>query len=328
LFYVLTAVEAFFSLSKQKDFNLKLFIEGEEECGSQGTREAIKAKQQQLKADYCLILDTGIPKIDVPAVTMGIRGLTTMQVEIRNSSIDLHSGVFGGIVLNPLQVLTTALSRLWANGKVAIPGFYDDVIEATEQEKSEIDLSLDKEELKRAFGIRVFGGEAGYTLAESNVLRPTLEINGLCGGYTGKGFKTVIPSLAQAKISCRLVPNQEPNKIGKLIAKFIEDQLPKGFECKVDILSGDPPVRCSTQSQLSQIAKKAYEEVFSNPCQFTYCAGSVPIVAELQKASLASLALMGTALDEDDIHAPNEHFSLEQFEKGYLTMARLFSLIA
>lgn len=327
LFYVITAVQAFLELAKEKKFNLKLFIEGEEECGSHGTREVLKAKQKELKADYCLVLDMGIPGIDTPAVTLGIRGITTMQVDVRNSSIDLHSGVFGGIVLNPLQALTTALSRFWANGKVAIPGFYDDVVEATEQEKKEIDLSLDKDALRKNFGIRVFGGEAGYTLAESNCLRPTLEINGVSGGYTGKGFKTVLPAEAHAKISCRLVPNQDPAKICKMITDFLRHEL-AGFECKVEILSGDPPVRCTSQSKIVQVAKKAYEEVFAKLPLFSYCAASVPIVSDLQKACQGSLALMGTALDGDDIHAPNEHFSLEQFEKGFLTMSRLLSLIA
>jgi acetylornithine deacetylase/succinyl-diaminopimelate desuccinylase-like protein len=327
LFYVLTAIEAFFELSKHMDFNLKLFIEGEEECGSKGTKEAIKAKKEELKADYCLIVDTGIPNIETPAVTLSARGITTLQVEVRNSAIDLHSGIFGGIVLNPLQALVTALSRMWANGKVAIPHFYDEVVETSEQEKAEIDLAIDKEEMRKTFGIRVFGGEAGYTLGESNFTRPTLEINGLCGGYTGQGFKTVLPSMAQAKISCRLVPNQNPEKIGKMIAQFIEEQLPSGFTCKIEILSGDPSVRFSSKTPIAQIVKKAYEEVFSKSCLLSYGAGSIPIVADFQKLIPESIVLMGTAMDDDDIHAPNEHFSLAQFEKGFLTMSRLFCLM-
>lgn len=328
LFYVLTAVQAYLELAKKHQLNLKLFIEGEEEFGSIGSREVLETKKKQLKADYCLVLDAGLPKPGVPAVTLGVRGISTMNLNIRNSAIDLHSGLFGGIALNPLQALSTALSRLWEHGKVAVPHFYDDVVEMAGNEWKEIEPLFDKEEQTRLFGIRAFSGESGYSLIESNWIRPTIEINGISGGYTGSGFKTVIPSRAHAKISCRLVPNQSPNKISQLVAEYLRNQLPKGFECDIEIHPGGLSVRTSSQEPLAQTAKKAYEEVFAKPCQFIFCGASIPIVADLAKTTGASVALIGTATSEDEIHAPNEHFSLEQFEQGFLVMGRTLTMMA
>lgn len=251
-----------------------------------------------------------------------------MNVKVRNCSVDLHSGLFGGIVMNPLQALSTALAKLWQHGKVAVPGFYKDVVDVPADEWQSLDLSFNKEEYTSLFGIKAFGGESGYSLLESNWIRPVVEINGISGGYTGSGFKTVIPSEAHAKISCRLVPNQEPDKIAKLVADYIKNSMPEGFECEFEIHPGGLPIRTPANGFVAQTAKKAYEEVFGRSCQFIFCPASVPIVADLARASSASIALMGTATHEDDIHAPNEHFSLNQFEQGFLTMARTLSLIA
>ncbi len=327
LFFVLTAVQAYLELAKSHQINLKLFIEGEEECASFGSRQILKPKQEQLRADYCLILDAGLPKPGIPAVTLGLRGLITMNVTIRNAASDLHSGCFGGIVLNPLQALVTALSRFWAHGKVAIPGFYDDVVEFPKEEFEKLHTHFDKDELQQRYDIRAFGGEAGYSIIESNWIRPTVEINGLCGGYTGQGFKTVLPSQAHVKISCRLVPNQNPEKIADLVVKYLKSQLPKDFDVQVEIHPGGDCVRTSSESLIAKNAKMAYEEVFSQPAHFIFSSASIPIVAELAKTTQASVALMGTATHEDDIHAPNEHFSLQQFEQGYLTLARTLSLM-
>lgn len=328
LFFVVTALQAYFELAKSRQLNLKLFIEGEEEFGSIGSREVLETKKKQLKADYCLILDAGLPKPGVPAVTLGLRGITTMNITIRNSAVDLHSGLFGGIALNPLQVLSSALSRLWEHGKVAVPHFYDDVVEMPSHEWKAIELPFDEEEQTRLFGIRAFGGEAGRSLMETNWTRPTVEINGISGGYTGSGFKTVIPAQAHAKISCRLVPNQSPDSIGHLVADYLKSLLPKGFEASIEIHPGGLAVRTSSQGHLAQTAKKAYEEVFAKPCQFIFCGASIPIVADLAKTTQASVALIGTATSEDEVHAPNEHFSLEQFEQGFLLIGRTLCMIA
>jgi acetylornithine deacetylase/succinyl-diaminopimelate desuccinylase-like protein len=328
LAYVLSAVKAFLQISQEKNINIKLFIEGEEECGSIGTKEAIAAHREQLKADYCLIVDAGIPKRNIPAVTLGMRGITTMQVEVSNSSIDLHSGLFGGVVLNPLRALVEGLSQIWVDGKVAIPGFYKDVVALSEQEGAGIDLTFDENAYRSHFGIHTFAGEPGYSLAQSRLLRPTVELNGIWGGYTGEGFKTVIPAKAYAKISCRLVPNQNAERIGHCVAEFLKAQFSDKMPCKVEILSSDPPFWTAQGGVISRIAAQAFEEVFGERCRYVYSAASVPIATALLAACSGELILIGTSLDEDDIHAPNEHFSLEQFKKGYLIMARLLMLCA
>lgn len=328
LSYTLSALRAFLELAKEKRINLKLFIEGEEECGSIGTIKVLKEKKKHLTADHCLIIDSGIPKADKPAVTLGVRGITTMEISVTNSKIDLHSGVFGGIVLNPNQALATVLARLWENGRVAVPGFYDEVIGLPADEWDVLDHELDRQDLQKNFGIRVFGGEAGYSLHESNWIRPTLEINGMWGGYTGSGFKTVIPSTANAKISCRLVPNQEPDVIAKRVIEYCRRSLPPGMEMTYEIHHGGLPAYSSSKSQAASIAKDAYTEVFGKPCKFIVSSASVPIVADLVEASQAEMILIGTATAEDDIHAPNEHFSLRQYENGFLVMGRIFSLFS
>lgn len=328
LSYTLTALRAFLEMAKQKQINLKLFIEGEEECGSVGTTKVLKEKKKELKADYCLVIDSGIPKPDKPAVTLGVRGITTMEISVINTKIDLHSGVFGGIVLNPNQALAAVLSSLWQNGRVAVPGFYDEVVGLSNEEWDVLDHKFDRQDLQKNFGIRVFGGEAGYSLHESNWNRPTLEINGMWGGYTGKGFKTVIPSAAHAKISCRLVPNQHPDVIAKRVVEHCRRSLPAGMEMTYEIHHGGLPSYSSSQSRVSSIAKDAYTEVFGKPCQFIVSSASIPIVADLKEATGAEMVLIGTATAEDDIHAPNEHFSLGQYESGFLVMGRIFSLFS
>jgi acetylornithine deacetylase/succinyl-diaminopimelate desuccinylase-like protein len=208
-----------------------------------------------------------------------------------------------------------------------VSGFYDDVVGMPNEEWSVLDHTFDKSEFQKHFGIRVFGGEAGYSLHESNWIRPTLEINGMWGGYTGSGFKTVIPSSAHAKISCRLVPNQEPDTIAKRVIEHFRRSLPSGMEMTYEIHPGGLPAYSSSESMVAKIAKEAYTEVFAKPCQFIVSSASVPIVAELVEATGAEMILMGTATAEDDIHAPNEHFGLRQYERGFLVIGRIFSLL-
>jgi len=328
LSYTLSALRAYMALAKQHRVNLKLFIEGEEECGSVGTVKILKEKKKFLEADHCLIIDSGIPNAETPAVTLGVRGITTMEFSITNSKIDLHSGVFGGIVLNPNQAMATLLASLWENGRVAIPGFYDNVVGLSDEEWAQLDHDFDKKHIEKNFGIRVFGGEAGYSLHESNWRRPTLEINGMWGGYTGKGFKTVIPSTAHAKLSCRLVPNQEPEATAKLIMEHCKRSLPKGMEMNYEIHHGGMPAYSSPKSKVVSIVKEAYGDVFGKTCKCTVSSASIPLVADLAAASGAEVALIGTATDEDDIHAPNEHFGLHQYERGFLVIGKILSLLS
>ncbi|HUD01825.1 MAG TPA: M20/M25/M40 family metallo-hydrolase, partial [Rhabdochlamydiaceae bacterium] len=212
-FYTLTALKALFELCKKINVNIKVFVEGEEECGSQGALEVLKTHHQDLKADHILIVDGGLPAAGRPAITLGLRGIVALEVSCRNSNIDLHSGIHGGIALNPNRALVEMLSKLWdKKGKIAIPGFYKNVVKPTAKELKAFQKIVDQKYLRKQFGIRAFKGEGGYSLWESNAIRPTLEINGISGGYAGPGFKTVIPSTAIAKVSCRIVPNQDPDQ--------------------------------------------------------------------------------------------------------------------
>lgn len=325
-FYSLTAIKAFLMLAKEIGFNLKVFIEGEEESGGRGTAAILKQKEEELRADHLLIVDFDIPNVATPGITLGMRGLVALNIECSNSSIDLHSGVHGGIAMNPNRVLASLFANMWdKNGKVQIPHFYDDVQPMSEEHLSFVDMTFDLEQYKKSFGVKAFANEEGYSLKESNWLRPTLEINGMWGGYTGLGFKTVIPAKAHAKISCRLVPDQDPEKIGSAIEKFLKASAPKDIEIKVDLHSGAPAYRSGLDSSIVKTSALAYEEIFGKPCKYLFCGASVPIVVDLARASKAEVAMIGVGLSDDDIHAPNEHFGLDRFELGYLTIGRILS---
>lgn len=328
-FYTVTALKALFELVQTIPFNIKIFIEGEEESASAGTTAILEERRRELQADHLLVVDFGIPDAQTPAVTLGMRGIITMQVECTNSSIDLHSGGHGGIALNPNRALASLLAQLWdASGRIAIPHFYDEVQPLSKKQLASIDMALDKEQYQRDFGVKAFCPEEGYSLIESNWLRPTLEINGMWGGYIGKGFKTVIPAKAYAKLSCRLVPDQEPEKIAARIAGFLKTHAPKGIAVHIEIDHGAGGFRTPFDAHIVHTAAQAFAEVFEKPCRFRLCGASVPIVADLVSVSGAQAALIGVGLDSDDVHAPNEHFGLDRFEKGFLCMGRIFGLLA
>lgn len=323
-FYTLTALRAFFELCKKIPFNIKLFIEGEEESGSRGAFEVLKTKKQALKADDILIIDGGIPAPGIPGITLGLRGMAALEITCRNSSVDLHSGVHGGIALNPNRALVQMLADLWdENGKIKIPGFYDDVTVPSKAELEIMDQSVDQERLRQQFGIKAFQGEGGFSLWESNAIRPTLEINGISGGYTGVGFKTVIPAKAIAKISCRIVPSQDPEKVASQIVHYLQKKAPPGLEISAKFEHGGKPVRSSPHSKIARIASEAFTEVFGKPCRNILCGASVPLVADLAEACGGDVAVIGVSLDSDDFHAPNEHFSLAQFQQGFLTISSI-----
>ncbi len=323
-FYTLTALEALFELCKKVDLNIKLFIEGEEECGSGGALQILQDKKEALKADYLLIVDMGLPAADTPAITLGLRGIVAMEVKCKNSNIDLHSGIMGGVALNPNRALIQLLAKLWdAEGVVAVPGFYDDVIVPPKEQLKEISQSIDLDYLKKQFGLKAFQGEGNYSLWESNTIRPTLEINGISGGYAGAGFKTVIPSQSIAKFSCRLVPDQDPEKVVQCLTKFLKKHAPKGLELEITHDHGGKPVRTSPSTKLANLCSEAYTEVFAKPCQKIFCGASVPLVADLAEAVGGEVAMVGVGLDSDDIHAPNEHFGLKQLQDGFLAMGRI-----
>jgi acetylornithine deacetylase/succinyl-diaminopimelate desuccinylase-like protein len=325
-FYTLCALKAFFELSEKFDVNIKLFIEGEEECGSRGSTAILAEKQKELKADHLLVVDFDLFKDDVPAINLGIRGLVAMEIECSNAEIDLHSGTHGGVVLNPNRALAQLLAKLWdAKGAVAVPHFYDGVRALSVAEEARIDLSFDAAEYQRQFGVKAFAMEEGMPAMKSNWLRPTIEINGMWGGYTGEGFKTVIPAKAFAKLSCRLVADQNPGAVAKAVEDFLRKEAPAGIELKVRCLQTAPAYRVGSDSGLAKVVSAAYQEVFGTSCRFRFCGGSVPIVSALAPISQAETAMIGCALPEDDIHAPNEHFAWKRFRAGFLSMGRIFS---
>lgn len=323
-FYTLLALKALKDIHGKFPVNIKLCIEGEEECGSLGLSEILSKKKKDLKADYLAVVDMGIKNPTSPAVTLGVRGIITMDVEARGTKTDLHSGSHGGAVYNPLHALVMIFSKLRdKKGKIKIPGFYSDVEILTEEEKKLIAFDFDEEEYVNTFGTKPTGGEEGFTPLERTWTRPTLEINGLSGGYSGEGFKTVIPAKALAKVSCRLVPNQKPEKIAKKVSTYLEKQAPEGIEIKVKIHEGcGKAVRANPNSKVVQAFSTAYQEVFNKPCSFTYSGGSIPVIEKLSAASQSEVVLMGLGLPGDQIHAPNEHFGLDRIEKGFVIIAR------
>lgn len=323
-FITLTVLSAFSVLAKELPLHIKVFIEGEEESGGVGTGQVIKERKDLLKADSLCVIDFDLPSPGTPGIVGGYRGLAAVEIECSNAKGDLHSGTHGGVALNPLRILSQALTKLWdEKGSVAIPHFYDDVEPLSEKEKAQIDFSFDEEKYKEEFGIGALAKEEGFNAQESRWIRPTVEINGMWGGYTGPGFKTVIPAVAHAKLSCRLVSLQDPQKIEKYLQEFLKKNTPKGAEIKVKWHHGAKGYKTSMASPLTQAVTKSMETVFKTACRNTLCGGSIPIVRELAEAVGGDVALFGFALATDNIHAPNEHFRWDCFKKGFLTVASI-----
>lgn len=329
-FYVLQALKRLMKTEGKLPINIKLCIEGEEEVGSHGLSQIVKDKTKELKADYLAIVDVGIPHATTPAVTLGIRGITTMDVEVVGSQTDLHSGSHGGVVKNPIHALVELLASLRdAEGRVAVPGFYDDVKNLSEAERQQITFDFNPQEYHQVTGAEATGGEKDYSPYERAWIRPTIEVNGIQGGYSGQGFKTVIPAKAIAKVSCRLVSDQNPQKIGELVARYLEKNAPAGVSVKVHRhAGGGKAVRISPKAKVVQAFAQAFAEVFQKPCQYIMAGGSIPVVTELAEACGGEVLLMGLGLDSDKIHAPNEHFGLDRIEKGAQVMLKGIKLLA
>lgn len=329
-FYTFLALRALKELTGSLPLNIKVLIEGEEECGSRNLPKLLEERKSRLAADALAIVDMGIPGADIPAVTLGCRGLVALEIHVHGSTTDLHSGTHGGIVYNPNHAIIELLGRLRASdGTIAIPGFYDDVADVPESIRQHLYLHFDAERYYETFGAVPTGGEQSLAPLERACLRPTLEINGISGGYTGTGFKTVIPAVASAKISCRLVPNQDPHKIGNLVADFLTHHAPPGIEVKVEILpGGGAAVRAAAGSAVVKAFHSAYSELFGTTCQYVFEGGSIPIVPALADAAGGDVVLVGTGLNDDNIHAPNEHFSIDRLEKGFLLICRALELLA
>ncbi len=327
-FYSMVAIEAFFEAYPDAQVNVKWVIEGEEEMGSTTLHEILPKYQKELSADYLLIVDMGMDSWKKPALAIGARGITTFEITLRAMNTDVHSGAFGGIAYNPIRALTELLGGVIdSDGKVVVPGFYEDIAPLTKEEKALLDLGFDREECEKGIGLKAFHAEKGYTQKESVSMRPTFEINGIWGGYTDEGFKTVIPKEASAKISCRLVPNQSPDKVYQKVVDYIRSKVPKGIDVQITFLGGGSASWASPLSPLTKIARQAYKDILGSS-HLVYSGGSVPITADLAKYSGAEFVAPGVGLDSDNIHAPNENFSLKQLRTGYLIITRMLELFA
>lgn len=329
--YVLQALNALRKKYDPLPVNIKLCIEGDEECGSTGLTEILQDEsiQRELKADYLAVVDLGLHSIDAPSITLGTRGLVALEVQVKGSFFDLHSGSHGGIAYNPLHALVEMLAALRdATGKIAVPGFYDDVAELSNEERNTLSLAFDAGKYEAMFGAKPLGGESHYTPSERLWYRPTIEINGISGGYSGAGTKTVIPAKASAKLSCRLVPDQHPHKIGELVARFLRQQAPKGVDVEIEVVSGGgKAIRADHKSLVVIAFKQAYEELFNKPCEYILCGASIPVAPLLVEASESEIVFLGLGLPDDQIHAPNEHFGIDRLEKGFCVLYRAIELL-
>ena len=317
-------VKAFQSLMATDSLpcNVKFMIEGEEEVGSENLEKFIRENKERLKGDIILISDTSIISNENPSITVGLRGLSYVEVEVTGPNRDLHSGVYGGAVDNPVNVLCNMISSLKdENGHITIPGFYDDVVELSTEDRNKInEAPFDLEEYKKDLQIDDVFGEKGFTTLERVGIRPTLDVNGIWGGYTGEGAKTVLPSKAHAKISMRLVPNQNSERITELFLNHFQKIAPSTVKVKVTPHHGGEPAMLSTSSIGYQAASKAMQEAWGKEPIPTKEGGSIPIVALFQEVLGLDSILLGVGLDSDAIHSPNESFGIYNYYKGIETM--------
>jgi acetylornithine deacetylase/succinyl-diaminopimelate desuccinylase-like protein len=310
--------------------NIKFMIEGEEEVGSDNLGTFVKENKPKLKADVILISDTALISLEHPSITTGLRGLSYMEVEVTGPNRDLHSGVYGGAVANPINTLCELIASLHdENGRVTIPGFYDKVAELSATEREALNRApFDLNEYKRDLGIDEIRGEKGYTTLERTGIRPTLDVNGIWGGYTGEGAKTVLPSKASAKISMRLVPNQNSAEITALFTKHFNAIAPKYVKVKVTAHHGGEPAVTPTNSAAFKAASKAFQEVWGKAPIPTRDGGSIPIVALFKRELGLDTVLMGFGLDSDAIHSPNEHYGVKNFMMGIETIVSFYKQYA
>ena len=312
----------FMTSTNQLPCNVKFMIEGEEEVGSVNLSKFVKTNQEKLKNDVILISDTGMIAQDVPSITTGLRGLSYVEVEVTGPNRDLHSGLYGGAVANPINILTKMIASLHdENNHITIPGFYDNVEELSQEERAEMAKApFSLEAYKKALDIDAVYGENGYTTNERNSIRPTLDVNGIWGGYIGEGAKTVIASQAFAKISMRLVPNQNWENITNLFKSHFEAIAPEGVKVKVTPHHGGQGYVTPINSTGYQAASKAYKDTFGKTPIPQRSGGSIPIVSLFEQELKSKTILMGFGLNSDAIHSPNEHFGVWNYFKGIETI--------
>lgn len=321
-------VKAFEAMMKTNSLpcNIKFIIEGEEEVGSVSLAGFLEENKEKLSCDVILISDTHIYSNEQPTVTTGLRGLSYMEVEVEGPNRDLHSGLYGGAVPNPINVLAEMIAKLHdEEGRITIDGFYDNVEIVSAEDRAEMNKLKDNpEEFKKSIGLSGVEGETGYTTLERTSIRPTLDVNGIWGGYTGEGAKTVIPSKAFAKISMRLVPYQTDEEITEKFTKYFEKIAPASVKVKVTPHHGGMPYVLQSNTKEFQAAKKAMEKAFGKEVLPYRSGGSIPITSLFEKILGAKSVLMGFGLDSDAIHSPNEHYGLYNFYKGIESIPYFF----
>lgn len=310
--------------------NVKFMIEGEEEVGSANLGTFVRENKEKLTCDIVLVSDTSMLGLDTPSITVGLKGLSYLEVEVTGPNRDLHSGVYGGAVGNPINILCHMIDSLTdEHNHITIPGFFDDVYELTDTEREELARApFNEEAYKKHLGVKALQGEHGYTPLEHTSIRPTLDVNGIWGGYIGEGAKTVLPSKAHAKISMRLVPNQQSDKITALFREHFERIAPPSVKVKVTPHHGGEPVVTPTDSIAYKAASMAMEQTLGKKPIPTRSGGSIPIVALFEEALGVKTILLGFGLDTDAIHSPNESFGLENFFKGIETIPYFYQYFA
>jgi len=314
----------------QLDVNVKFLIEGEEEIGSPSLPKFCEEHKEMLEADVILVSDTGMIAPDVPTITTGLRGLAYWQVEVTGPDHDLHSGLFGGAVANPINVLSKMISQMVDDdGKITIPGFYDDVLEVSAEERALMaQAPYDEDEYKKAINVKALAGEKGFSTNERTGIRSSFDVCGIWGGYTGEGAKTVLPSKAYAKISCRLVPNQDHHKIAQLFKEHFESIAPESVTVNVESLHGGQGYVCPIDLDAYKAAEKACEAVYGKRPVPVRSGGSIPIISSFEEILGIKSVLMGFGLESDAIHSPNENFPLEQFYNGIETLPYFYKYFA
>ena len=325
-------IKAFEAMNKNNAMtcNVKFMIEGEEEVGSSNLGPFLEANKEKLKGDVVLVSDTSMIAMDIPSIDVGLRGLAYMEVEVTGPNRDLHSGVYGGAVANPLTILSKMIASLHdENNHITVKGFYDKVMTVSDADRAAMaQTPFDLEEYKKDLDVNDVWGEAGYSTLERTGIRPTLEVNGMWGGYIGEGAKTVLPSKAYAKISMRLVPHQDSHNIAELFTKHFESIAPASVKVKVTEHHGGEPVITPTDSAAYRAAAKAIETTFGKSPIPTRGGGSIPIVALFERTLGLKTVLMGFGLDSDAIHSPNEHYGLFNYYKGIETIPYFFQYFA
>jgi acetylornithine deacetylase/succinyl-diaminopimelate desuccinylase-like protein len=324
------AIEAHMKKAGRLPVNMKIILEGEEEVGSVNLDDFIKAHKAELRADVVVISDSPMFARGVPSICYGLRGLVYFQIDLRGSSTDLHSGSFGGAVANPAMVLAQILAQMKdRGGRIKIPGFYDDVVPLQEEERNAwASLPFNEKKYKQDFGIPKIYGESDYTTLERTWARPTFEVNGLLSGFTGEGAKTVLPAVAMAKVSMRLVPNQDPDKIAKQFEEYVKRTAPKTVELTVRRMHGGKPWMTSYDNPYVQAAGRAIEKGFGQPPVFTREGGSIPVVSTFQEELGLPSVLFGVGLPDENAHAPNEKLDVANFHNGIIASAILYDEIS